>query len=148
MPRAILVVPRASGPLSPALKLALGGEILSAYLATRRRLAGASLPEVIALTRRHGRAWDEEAPAPADVLPVVARLASAVQRTMRILPADARCLTQSLVLSALLDARGIPSRLVIGVRCEPAFAAHAWIEYDGLPVLPAHGFERHRLLEI
>jgi hypothetical protein len=65
------------------------------------------------------------------------RLGRAVGRTLRPLPADTRCLMQSLVLTALLARRGIDSRLVIAVSPGERFAAHAWIEHDGAPLLPA-----------
>jgi Transglutaminase-like superfamily len=40
----------------------------------------------------------------------------------------------------LLGRRGIPSRVVIGVRTSPEFAAHAWVEQEGLPLLPTDGY--------
>jgi hypothetical protein len=50
---------------------------------------------------------------------------------------------QSLVLTRLLARRGIETRLVIAVRPGERFAAHAWIEHDEVPLLPAiaPGFE-------
>jgi hypothetical protein len=55
---------------------------------------------------------------------------------------------QSLVLSSLLAARGLPSTLVIGAHSKPEFVAHAWIEHDGRPVLPPLDFCDSRLVEI
>lgn len=63
-------------------------------------------------------------------------LAGAVRRLLSLLPTDARCLTQSLVLLSLLDRRGVSASLLIGVRSEPEFGAHAWIELDGEALLP------------
>ncbi|MGH2843253.1 MAG: lasso peptide biosynthesis protein [Solirubrobacteraceae bacterium] len=40
------------------------------------------------------------------------------------------------------------STLVIGAHPQPDFAAHAWIEHDGSPVLPTAGFADSRLLEL
>ena len=48
---------------------------------------------------------------------------------------SATCLTRSLLLTRLLHARGIDSQLRIGVRRrEGVFEAHAWVEYQGVPV--------------
>jgi hypothetical protein len=55
---------------------------------------------------------------------------------------------QSLVLTRLLAARSIPSRLVIGARSDGPFMAHAWVECDTVAVLPARGYENSRLVEI
>jgi hypothetical protein len=41
----------------------------------------------------------------------------------------------------------MPSRLIIGVRSEPSFAAHAWVEQSGRPVLPTDETYR-RLVEL
>ena len=77
-----------------------------------------------------------------------ANMANQVFRTLRALPTDSRCLVQSLVLSQMLGARGIPSTLVIGARSQPEFEAHAWVEYDGRPVLPPRDFQDARLVEL
>jgi hypothetical protein len=71
------------------------------------------------------------------------RLGRVVVRTLSPLPYDSRCLFRSLTLAALLQRRGIPSTLVIAVRPQP-FAAHAWVEHAGRPLLApgAEGFER------
>ena len=71
------------------------------------------------------------------------RLGHIVDRTLSPLPYDSRCLFRSLTLSALLRRRGIESRLVIAVRSQP-FAAHAWVEHGGRPLLSpgSIGFER------
>jgi len=47
-------------------------------------------------------------------------------------PLTSRCLSQSLLLRALLRRRGLDAALRIGVRKEgSAFDAHAWVELDG-----------------
>ena len=79
---------------------------------------------------------------------VAVRLGGAVRRTLNVLPADSRCLVQSLVLSRVLSARAIPSTVVIAARSEPRFDAHAWVEHDGFPLLPPRGFDALRLVEI
>lgn len=59
------------------------------------------------------------------------------RRAARLVSVAARyvggtCLTQSLVLVWLLERRGIPAELRIGVRKgERGFEAHAWVELDG-----------------
>ncbi|MEA2492960.1 MAG: Transglutaminase-like superfamily, partial [Thermoleophilaceae bacterium] len=71
------------------------------------------------------------------------RLGSAVGRALNLIPADSRCLMRSLVLTRVLVVRGIESTLVIGVNADPhAFTAHAWVEYDGTPLLPPSDFQR------
>lgn len=76
------------------------------------------------------------------------RLGNAVDRTLSVLPTDSRCLVQSLVLTRLLSARGVPSTLVIGAHSTAQFEAHAWVEYQGRPVLPPGEFLNSRLLEL
>jgi hypothetical protein len=72
------------------------------------------------------------------------RLARLVARVLRPLPADTRCVNRSLVLVRMLARRGATADLVIGVTAPSDFAAHAWVELDGQPLLPAEdaGFER------
>lgn len=127
--------PRTDGALSWAAKGLLGVEIALAYLRVRRELGRASLPAVVAALRR--------APAVAPALPLSAgpqdgpRLARAVVRTTRRLPAGSRCLTRSLVLLNLLARRGVDSTLVIAVQPSEAVAldAHAWVEVEQRPLL-------------
>jgi hypothetical protein len=76
------------------------------------------------------------------------RLGEIVGRTLGILPADSRCLVRSLVLVGLLARRGIASTLVIGVKSGPDFAAHAWVETDGRPVLQPVAWLYSRLAEL
>lgn len=131
-----------SGPLSPSRKLALAGEIVAAYVRVRFSLRRRDLPgtlESIRTARRDGRPH---------VSTTDERLANAVQRTLGQLPADSRCLMQSLVLTRLLARRGRKSRLVIGVSPAGTFSAHAWVERDGVPLLPAHQQEFGRLVEL
>ena len=110
----------------------LAAEIAVAYVRVRRLLRREPLPAVVAVLRRPSAA------APADGgVATGRRLGNAVARTLRMLPGDTRCLTQSLVLTRLLARRGIDSRLVIGVRPGARFAAHAWIEAGDVALLPA-----------
>jgi hypothetical protein len=118
--------------LAPVAKVRLAGEIVSSYARARWRLNRSGLRAAIAEQRavapRHDGALDGVA--------VGRGLGRAVRRTLALLPADTRCLAQSLTLTRLLAARGVDSRLVIGVQPGERFAAHAWVEHDGVPLLP------------
>jgi hypothetical protein len=117
--------------LTPGAKLALAGEIVLAYAQVRRLLRSAGLRETLAALRAEGAAQR------AAVEPGEARhLGRAVVRTLSLLPSDTRCLMRSLVLTRLLARRGIESRLLIAVRPGESFAAHAWVEYEGVALLP------------
>jgi hypothetical protein len=48
----------------------------------------------------------------------------------------------------MLVRRGIESSLVIGVRPEPSFEAHAWVECAGTPLLPTGDEPYGRLVEL
>jgi hypothetical protein len=51
------------------------------------------------------------------------------------LPLRSACLSQSLALSALLRAQGIPAEVRLGVRPgDQPLDAHAWVEYRGRPL--------------
>jgi hypothetical protein len=125
--------------VSAGAKLRLSAEILSSYCRVRWALRRSELGSIVARLRA----------TPVDARPLVAadrhRLASAVGRVLAPLPTDSRCLTRSLVLLALLERRGVAGTLVIGVRPEPLFAAHAWVECEGEPLLPNGAGEFARL---
>ena len=127
--------------LTPARKAALAAEIVVAYARVRWLLRRQDFPRALELIRATG--GEHRAEAATDD-----RLAWAVRRTLRRLPADSRCLMQSLVLTRLLARRGRGSRLVIGVTPKERFGAHAWVERDGVPLLPAHSHEFERLAEL
>lgn len=96
--------------------------------------------------RDHGSTSDLE---PNHAAALAIRLGQAVVRTLMLLPTDSRCLIRSLVLLRLLSRRGIGSTLVIGVRHgDQPFAAHAWVEYQQIPLLASGGGHFARLLEI
>jgi hypothetical protein len=130
--------------LSLRQRASLGLEILAAYIRVRRLLAQERLPAAVADLRDGvgGERTD------GDMLLTGLRLGRAVGKTLRVLPADARCLVRSLVLVALLARRGIPASLVIGVKTSPGFAAHAWVEYGGVALLPSGDTPYSRLLEL
>jgi hypothetical protein len=122
----------------------LAAEIAAAYLRTRRELRRAPIASVIAALRSE---LPISRPTPG-ALEEARRLGRAVARTMRLMPGDTRCLARSLVLTHLLARRGIPAKLVIGARATPEFLAHAWVEYDGQPVLTPGDGSFGRLVEL
>ena len=130
----------ASTPLGARAKLGLIAEILAAYVPAWRLLRTNDLVAMVTAARAVPSA-PVELPASGE-RELAFRLGGAVMRTLAMLPTDSRCLIRSLVLSRLLARRGISSTLVIGVRRDPAFLAHAWVERDAEPVLPAGEFER------
>lgn len=111
-------------------KLGLGAEILATYVRVRLSMRRAELPRVVERIR-------SEAGSKADA-PVDPRaLGAAVMGVLALLPTDSRCLVRSLVYLSLISRRGVDGTLVIGARTEPEFAAHAWVEVAGDPMLPA-----------
>jgi hypothetical protein len=131
------------------LKLVLAAEILGVYARTRWRMPRTDLRELVASIRDRPPVRPVELePGSLDVRLVAARLANAVDRTLRPLPTDSRCLVQALVLSSVLSSRAIASTLVIGAHSQPKFAAHAWLEHLGMPIQPPEDFNESRLLEI
>ena len=123
-------------------KLVLASEIIVAYMRVRRIRRGRDLPSTLEAIR-------SVAPDGRVTVPTTdERLAHAVLRTLRRVPADSRCLMQSLVLTDLLARRGRESTLVLGVSPGGRFSAHAWVERDGVALLPAHRREFGRLAEL
>jgi hypothetical protein len=117
-------------PIRPSAKLRLVAEIVVTYGRVRWLLGRRDLPSVVAALRGEGaHTTDRRRQATG------ARLGQAVARTLGVLPFDSRCLVRSLVLTRMLASRGIDSVLVIGVRVEPAFTAHAWVESGGRALL-------------
>jgi transglutaminase-like putative cysteine protease len=125
-------------------KFGLSAEILVAYARAQRLLRRRSLPAATAAMRRSSDTRDRSSE---DSYRVGLRLGRVVTRVLAVLPRDPRCLTRSLVLTAILARRGIPATLVIGVRPEP-FGAHAWVEHSGRPLLPPATAPFERLLEV
>ena len=119
-------------------------EIVCAYGLARWRLMRGDLPQALA----HLRADSHGPPAGPEGAHVAARLASASRRTLELIPADSRCLMRSLVLTRLLARRGIETSLVVAVRVEGGFGAHAWVELDGQPLLAPAAPPFERLVEL
>ena len=108
-------------------------EVLGTYARAWVLLRRRPLPEALASLRAPGRPRPAEDPR---------RLGRAVSRTLRVLPTDSRCLVRSATLAGLLAHRGLDGVVVLGVRPGESFAAHAWVELDGVALLPDGGFER------
>lgn len=66
--------------------------------------------------------------------PAVDLSVRAVARAAVHSPFPSACLTRSLVLMSLLGRRGIATELRIGASLSGGFAAHAWVESDGVPL--------------
>ena len=129
-------------PLTRAAKLRLVAEILHAYVVVRWRMRRPDIRAVV--TQLRGDGSDERR---SDFL-LARRLARAVVRTLSFLPTDNRCLARSLVLDTLLARRALRSVVILAARSEPDFAAHAWVEHDGVPVLPPGSPSYKRLIEL
>ena len=127
-------------------KAVLATEILAAYVRVRWLFWRKSqLPVVVSALRDTTVSKSAQGVEPH--LAAV-RLGRAVTRTLPLLPTESRCLMRSLVLTSLLARRGLPSRVVIGVKGGGEFAAHAWVEHEGEPVLPTDQAEYGRLTEV
>lgn len=160
--------PELSTPPGPAARLTatvqalprragLLAEIVLAYARAHRELRRAPLATAIerlrtapAAARLPPASRPDLAARPdaAQELQQARRLGWIVARTLAHLPGDTRCLLRSLVLTRLLAARGISSRLVIGTRTTPEFLAHAWVEHGGEPVLDPGDGSFNRLTEL
>lgn len=133
--------------LSLTGKALLVGEVLGIYSWARWLLWRRDLPSVV--TAVGTIAPDLARPASGSApLRLGARLGRVTSRCLQMLPTDSRCLVRSVVLMALLARRGIASSLVIGVKPGEDFEAHAWIEREGQPLLPAGGGAYSRLVEL
>lgn len=129
-----------AAPLGLVAKARLAGEVLVAYVRVRVRLRRDGLSPTVESLRPVGPSRVGEAGA--------RRAARAVSSVLALLPTDSRCLVRSLVLIAVLARRGASASLVIGVVPEPRFAAHAWVELGGVPLLKPGDAGDGRLLEL
>lgn len=124
--------------------LALVAEVLLTYPLVRWSVHRQDLPSAVAALRAPRHRRTPRTPQDVDER----RLAAAAVRVLQRLPGDSRCLTRSLVVLAMLARRGIDVRLVLAARPTPTFAAHAWVERGGRPLLPTRDFEDARLAEL
>ena len=138
------VWPRLELPAAGSLRLRdrifLAAEIMAAYLPLARLVRTNDVEAMVKVARSRDRSTSS-VPAP-EAQATAVRLGMIVERVLTLLPTDNRCLIRSLVVLRLLGRRGIPASLVIGVRAGGRFGAHAWVEHNGCPVLPAAEFVR------
>jgi hypothetical protein len=131
--------------LGTAERLRLLGEIFASYAQARWLLLRADLPTAVAGVRDRARRLSSgSVPVPDDPR----RLVQIAIRVLERLPFDSRCLMRSLVVLGMLARRGVETNLVVGVEVESRFAAHAWLEHDGVAVLPAGSFAHGRLTSL
>lgn len=109
-------------------------EIVVLYARVRREMRADDIRSVILALR--GRPAAPPRIVKAADLRRAAELGNAVNRVLAHAPERSRCLVQSLVLTRMLARRHIESALIIGVATGGAFTAHAWVEADGVPLLP------------
>ena len=131
-------------PLPTRTKLALTLEVAATFVRARLRLRRRDVRSAVALLRASARSG----PGTDETYAEAARLGGVVARVLSPLPADSRCLMMSVVLSAMLARRGVDSSIVIGVKSGSTFGAHAWVELDGRPLLPAGETEFERLVTL
>ena len=136
---------RLDEPLQIRRKAGLVVEIFATYVRLRLVLPGRPLPDVLA--RLRGGA-EQRAEVTLDDQVSGIRLGRAVSKALAPLPFDSRCLVRSLVLTRMLARRGITAQLVIGVEPGPDFSAHAWVEADGVPLLPVDATRFARITEL
>jgi hypothetical protein len=136
-------------PISLREKCSLAAEILGDYVRVRRLLWRNDLPTAAAAIRAAASAKPIDTDLEGRRAQAAGvRLGKAVERTLRLVPFDSRCLVRSLVLTSMLARRGIAASVVIGVTLDPKFAAHAWVESNGIELLSPLESGEGRLIEI
>jgi len=142
--------PLAAAPWRPFTlreRVGLIWEIAASYARVRWWLRRRTVEQVAHALRRGRRLAGADGTLPRELLQLSWRLGRLVERGLERLPGDTRCLTRSLVLVRMLAERGIHSTLVIGVKSEPEFAAHAWVEVQGRAMLEPSDYAQGRLAE-
>ncbi len=129
-------------PIGRATKVGLVLEVLVFYVRVRWLLWRRNLPDAVAALRgSEVLSTDRRRQA------MGLRLGHAVERTLRFVPFDSRCLARSLVLLGMLSRRGVSASVVIGAEVGETFSAHAWVESGGRPLLSPLDDER-RVVEL
>lgn len=128
-------------------RITLALEVVATYARVRLRFRDRDLLGTLADVR-DAPAAAHPAPTELDGVRQGVRLGRVVRRTLPLLPADSRCLMQSLVLVALLARRGVRGELLIGVKPGASFGAHAWVELSGHALLPADDEDFRRLVAL
>jgi Transglutaminase-like superfamily len=135
------------GPLTLSQKAALAREISIDYVRARWWLRRGTVAQA-AFTARLQRPATPVADRGEVEYRVARRLGAIVDRSIDHLPGDTRCLTRSLVLLRMLARRGMAATLVLGVLPAPSFAAHAWVELEGHPLMSPIEYATGRLAEL
>jgi len=133
------------GRASNVERIRLAFEIVAAYVQARRALRRSPIADAVGGLRLESI---PDVPLGESTLTEARRLGWIVTRVLVLVPGDTRCLVRSLVLTRLLARRGIPAKLVIGARGGPDFLAHAWVEYNGDPILSPGDGSFGRLVEL
>lgn len=142
------VTPTDLDRLAPIPRLRLTLEVVATYLRVRRLMRRDEPERVVRALRAQvsdaaaGVVLERE-----NEVFVAWRLARAMEKVLKRLPSDSRCLFSSLTLIGMLERRGIDQALLIAVRPRP-FAAHAWVEVEGEAVLPDADPGYERILEL
>ncbi|HWT92002.1 MAG TPA: lasso peptide biosynthesis B2 protein [Solirubrobacteraceae bacterium] len=132
-------------PFSRVERIRLVIEIVVSYVQLLWLLRREDLPTMVGRAREARTVLTPPAD-DAAALAAVARLGRVADRVVGVLPKDGRCLITSLVVIRVLARRSLDAKVVIGVRNEDGFAAHAWVEYEGHPLFPPGNY--HRLVEV
>lgn len=130
--------PISPGRLPPGTRARVIHEILAAYIPLMRLVRTNDLPAMMVAARTPTRT-----PVPVSkemARETAVRLGAMTERVLALLPTDKRCLITSLVVLRLLTHREIPARVVIGVKDDDGFAAHAWVEHEEIALSPTNGF--------
>jgi len=143
---AVSVTPSRGRPLRTGQQIRIATEIVASYCAARWWIVRLSFPESV-IAARNVRPRSPLGLEEGELDAAGIRLGYAVQRTLRALPVDSRCLVTALVLTRMLARRGIEHTFVLGVRAQPRFTAHAWVERGAVALLPTEP-EFQRLLEL
>jgi hypothetical protein len=125
-------------PLAASVRARLAGEVLVTYVRVRWMLRRRDIVAVLERLRTPAVAAALEE---REARRVGRRVGRVVERTLGPLPSDSRCLMRSLVVLGMLARRGVRCELLIGTARSPGFAAHAWLEHAGKPILPPHGYQ-------
>ena len=101
------------------------------------------------LTRRFFSLVAHDSPSATEGIPSIDRICWAVRIASRYLP-RASCLTQPLAASFLLQRRGQPTTLRVGVakNVRGHFEAHAWLENDGQIIIGGSDTELKRFTSL
>ncbi len=143
-----VVTPTDLDRLTPGDRAGLALEVAVTYLRVRWHMRQDDAERAVAALRAHaGRSQASFDAEPASGFLAGWRLSRAVRKVLTRIPGDSRCLFKSLTLMCMLERRGIQQLVVIAVRPQP-FAAHAWVEVDGHPVLPDADPGYERLMEL